>query len=98
MTMPKKVTLETYVAIKVNTGNFETIDVTKTIRTDVEFEEMKELEKKSVALDAVVIKLAKEEAEAALRETGRSRYVKTGNTESKVDTWCDPKAPAQSNI
>jgi hypothetical protein len=94
----RKAEIETTISIKINTSNFEVLDVIKTIKTEVEFERIEDLRTKSAALDKLTIDLAKAEAEAALSETGRSRYAKSGNSEGKIDTWCDAKSPTASTL
>ena len=90
--MPKKLTMDTSFSIKLNTGNYETIDVSKTIHKDIEYETEEELAKKSAAIDAVLIKFVKTEAETALRETGRRRITKPNSQEKENDIWNGPPA------
>lgn len=88
----RKITIETTAHIKVNTGNFETIDVSKTLRAEVEYANAEELLKKSQSMDAICTKMAKIEAELVLKETGRQRVIKPNAQEKEADIWNGPPA------
>ena len=90
--MPKELEMDTTFSVKINTGNFETVDCSKTIRKKITFETEEELAKKSAAIDAVLIKFVKTEAEMALRETGRRRIIKPNPQEKEGDIWNGPPA------
>ena len=85
--MPRKVNLETTLTLKVNTGNFESFDVSKTISMEVEFETPDELVAKSAKMDNAVAALVKAEAEAMLEQLGRSRIMRINNVETPVELW-----------
>jgi hypothetical protein len=84
--------MDTTFTVKINTGNFETIDASKTIRKKITYETEEELAKKSAAIDAVLIKFVKAEAETALRETGRRRVIKPNPQEKEGSIWNGPPA------
>ena len=85
--MPRKVNLQTTLTLKVNTGNFESFDVSKTISMEVEFETPDELVAKSAKMDNAVAALVKAEAEAMLEQLGRSRIMRINNVETPVELW-----------
>ena len=88
--MPNKLIMDSTFSVKINTGNFETVDASKTIRKELEYETSEELAKKSATIDAVLIKFVKAEAEMALRETGRKRISKPNTQEKEADIWNSP--------
>jgi hypothetical protein len=90
--MSKKLVLESTANVKINTGSYETIDVSKSIRVEVEYETMEELEKKSKSVDSVLAKLVKAEAETILKETGRTRV----HQNKEVELWQGP--PSVPNL
>ena len=80
----KRITVvDSSVSIKINVGNFETIDVSKSAKIEIEFSTPDELVQKSAKFDAHLIKMVKALAEETLKETGRSRRTK----ENEVETW-----------
>lgn len=83
----RKLKLETSATIKINTGNYETIDVTKTVTMDIEFSKPSEVIEKSKKLDSLVANLAKAEAETILKETGRFMTVSTTGGPKKTQSW-----------
>ena len=88
----KKLVLETSANVKINTGNFETIDISKSIRVEIEYDNADEILKKSKAVDALVAKAVKAEGELLLKETGRVRVVKANAAEKEADIWNGPPA------
>lgn len=85
--MARKITLETSVFLKINTGNFESIDVSKTVREEVEFDTPAELIEKSKKLDNMAQTLLKAEAEAMMEQLGRRRIMSIGGTATPVNLW-----------
>jgi len=81
--------IETSCAIKINTGNFETVDVSKRLVVEVEYGTPKELAEKSAKVDALVVKMTQHEAELGLQRMGRKRYAKVGGKEFECGTWED---------
>lgn len=77
--------LQSSISIKINVGNFESIDVTKTVKTEVEYETPDELKKKQTGFDTSVIRAAKTMAEIALTETGRKRI--SSDKHSELPLW-----------
>lgn len=75
------------VSMKINTGNYETIEVTKSIETEVTFEKPEELTEKSKGMDKTVTLLLKEEAEYAMTQLGRKRMVKVNGKDVPVGTF-----------
>lgn len=82
--MPKTIVC-VEVTIRTNTGNFESVDVRKSMQKEVEYENAQELEKKLAALDAFVNKQAKQAVEAVLKDTGRARH----RDGKPIETWGD---------
>ena len=81
--------IETSCSIKINTGNFETLDVSKKMVVDIEFGSPEEFINKSKKVDAILINLVQKEAEVALERMGRSRCAKAKGQEFKVGLWED---------
>jgi len=75
------------VSMKINTGNYETIEVTKSIETEVTFEKPEELVEKSKGMDKTVTALLKEEAEYVMTQLGRKRMVKVNGKDVPVGTF-----------
>jgi hypothetical protein len=82
----KKFTVQTNVSLKINCGNYETIDVSKMISTEIECEP-NELPEKSAKNDALAIALLKQEAEIVVQELGRRRIMKTNGVDTPVELW-----------
>lgn len=85
----RKATIASSITIKINIGNFEHIEVTKSITTEVEFEKSDELLAKSSKLDELVSTACKNEAEKVMSDTGRKRYVKPGMADKEAPLWKD---------
>lgn len=83
----RKITIETTAFLKINTGNYESLDVSKTIRQEVEFETAEELVAASHKADAAVAALVKSEAELMLEQLGRRRIMKIANQDTPVELW-----------
>ena len=83
----RKVTLETSVFLKINTGNFESFDVAKTIKEEVEFEKPEELVERSKRHDAMAASMLKAEAEGMLEKLGRKRIMKIAGQDTPVPLW-----------
>lgn len=87
----KKARIETHLGLKINVGNYETVDVAKTIAADVEFETPEELQEKSAKMDKLVSLLVKQEAEILLQETNKKRFM--GGVE--IGLWDEIKGKAK---
>lgn len=87
--MPRIATLESTISIKINTGNFESLDVTKSVKTDVEYADPEDLKKKQEGFDKSVIDATKAEAERTMEATGRKRKLKAerGQVEKELPLW-----------
>lgn len=98
--VPKKreIKLVSSVSLKINIGNFETLEVMKSAEAQVEFSSQEELCKKSSALDRIVGTLVKNAAEHQLADMGRDRIFKLGGHEIPVSLWVDAKAEASGKI
>lgn len=83
----RKVTLQSTASLKINTGNYETVDVSKTMSVEIEFEKPDELVEKSKNHDAVLIQMLKAEAESALEQIGRRRVMKIAGQDTPVELW-----------
>jgi hypothetical protein len=88
----KKITIEKSVTIKIAVGNFEMVDVAETIRADVEYSSIEELENKDGNLTNLLAKLLKQSAEKILESMGRKRVVKNIPVELWSDTENGPVA------
>jgi len=84
--MPKKFTIQTTMSMKFSTGNWETLDCSKTMSTEIECDPA-ELPEKSSKMDAIVILLLKNEAEAMMKELGRTRIMKMNGADTPVELW-----------
>ena len=87
----KTATIESTISIKVNTGNYETVDITKTFKCDIEYNTGEERDKIQSALDAKVIQYTKDLAEKTLAEMGRTRISKSNGADKEVPLWGDYK-------
>jgi hypothetical protein len=76
--------ISTLVSIKINTGNYETLEVSKSIETEVTFDKPEELTEKSKGLDRTAASMLKDEAEYICTQLGRRRVVKVGSKETPV--------------
>jgi hypothetical protein len=76
--------ISTTVSMKVNTGNYETVEVAKSIETDVTFEKVEELAEKSKNLDKTAFLMLKEETEYMLTQLGRKRHIKVNGKELPI--------------
>ena len=85
--MARKITLETSAFLKINTGNYETLDLSKTVREEIEFETAAELVEKSKKLDNMAAALLKAEAETMIEQLGRRRIMKISGVETPVNLW-----------
>lgn len=83
----RKVTLQTTATLKINVGNYETVDVSKTVTADIEFEKPEELVDRSSKHDTMVGALLKAEAEGLLEQLGRKRIMKIGGQDTPADLW-----------
>lgn len=97
---PKKrgIKLVSSVSLKINVGNFETLEVMKSAEVDVEFSSHEELCNKSAKLDRIVATLVKAAAEHQCADLGRDRHFKLGGHEIPVDLWVDGKEAAKAKI
>lgn len=76
--------ITTTATIKFNTGNFETIEVMKSVETEVTFEKPEELTEKSKNMDKMIVALLKDEAQFVCEQSGRQRIVKVGGVEKAI--------------
>lgn len=83
----RKVTVEKTAFLKINTGNFESVDVSMAVKEEIEFETSEDLIEKTKKLDNMLIALLKKEAEASLTQMGRSRIMKINGVETPVELW-----------
>lgn len=90
--MDKTVTIESNCEIKINTGNWETVNVSKKIVVEITYSTPEELLEKSGRIDRALTRMVKEQADSLLKEIGRSRYTKVGGRELRVGTWEDFEA------
>jgi len=79
--------ISSYSTIKINTGNYEILEVSKSIETEVTYEKPEELSAKSVALDKMLAAMLREEAEYMMKNLGRKRIVKAGGREVEAGLW-----------
>jgi hypothetical protein len=97
---PKKreIKLVSTVSLKINVGNFETLEVMKSVEADVDFSSQEELCQKSSTLDRIVATLVKNAADHQCADMARNRYFKLGGHEIPVPLWVDGKAEALEKI
>jgi hypothetical protein len=84
----------TSVSVKVNVGNFETLEVMKSIDADVEFSSHEELCTKSSNLDKLAASLLRSAVEQQCEDLGRNRKFKLGGREIPVSLWVDGRDEA----
>ena len=82
-----KTRLTASATMRFNTGNYEWLDVSKSMDLEVEFSDPEELARKSAKLDKLVIALIKAEAEAVMKETNRKRCVLINGKTTPIDLW-----------
>lgn len=85
--MARKITLETSASLKINTGNYETVDVSKTLIMEIEFETPDELVEKSRKADNCVAALLRAEADGMLEQLGRKRIMKVNGVDTPVEIF-----------
>jgi hypothetical protein len=85
----RKAAIGTSMTLKVNTGNFETVEVSKHVYVEVDFEKPEDNIAKSRSMDRVVVRLLREEADCIMKELNRSRMAKVGGYEYKVGLDAD---------
>jgi len=88
----KKITIEKSATVKIAVGNFEMVDVSETIRADIEYSSIEELESKDGNLTNLLAKLLKQSAEKVLESMSRKRVVKNIPVELWSDTEAGPMA------
>lgn len=81
--MARTATIDSTIAIKINIGNFESLDISKTIKLDIEFDSPETLAKKQAGLDKMLIDAVKSQVETVLSATGRKRMTK----DKEVELW-----------
>ena len=77
----KKIVIQQSATVKVNTGNYENIEVTESIEAEVEYENTDELKKKGAGMASALAMLLKSSTEKMLQETNRKRVVCGKETE-----------------
>ncbi len=80
-----KVKIGSHCSLKINTGNFESLDIGKTIEVEIEVASPADLPAKSGKISASLVEMLKNEAEATMHSLGRNRY--NGMVQSKIDLW-----------
>jgi hypothetical protein len=92
MSETRKARIKTGLSMKVNTGNYEVIEVSKEVEVDVEFSTTSELKEKSAGADKMVMALLKDELDAVCEKMGRARYFKINGKDCPVglrEEWGD---------
>ena len=82
-----KTKLTALASMRFNTGNYEWIDVSKSMDLEVEFSNPEELAKKSAKLDKLVADLIKAEIEMLMRETNRTRCALINGKTTPIALW-----------
>lgn len=72
------------VSMKINTGNYETIEVSKSIETEVQFEKTEELTEKSKGMDKMALIMLKEDAELVCAQLNRRRHKKVNGKDVQI--------------
>jgi hypothetical protein len=90
--MARKINIEKSAGLKIRTGNYETVEVSESIRTDIEFESVDELKKKDEALTSLLVSLLRKTAEDVMGGTSKHRIVGT----QAVELWGDTAQGAQA--
>jgi len=86
--------IESGCSVTINTGNSESIYVTKKMTVDVEFKQPQELMIKSKQIDAVLASMVQREAETMMNKMGRKRCA----GESQVGLWEDLESIDRSGL
>jgi len=73
--------------IKFNTGNYESLEVFKSVETEVSYDKPEELAEKSKSLDKLTHLLLKEEVEHMFAQTKRKRVAKVNGAEIPIGIW-----------
>lgn len=83
------------ISLKINTGNFETVDITQSISGDIEYATKDELMAKNNGMTRCCIELVKDSAEKTLEILGRHRMC----NKTCVELWGDtPNGPLAKEI
>ena len=80
-----KVKIGSTCSVKINTGNYETVDVSKTIEVEFEVGSSKDVPVKSAKVAETVTRMLKTEVEATLKSMGRQRY--DSKTGKQIELW-----------
>lgn len=83
----KKVTLTSSATLKINVGNFESIDIHKTLISEIEYEDSKDVAEKSANADRMLASMIKTEAELLLKQWDRSRIMRINGHDTPVELW-----------
>ena len=90
--MARKISVEKSAGLKIRTGNYETIEVSESVRMDIEFESVDELKKKDEVLTSLLVSLLRKTAEDVMSGTSKHRIV--GN--QAVELWDDTEQGAKA--
>ena len=82
-----KTKLTASASMRFNTGNYEWIDVSKSMDLEIEFSSPEELAKISAKLDGRVIELIKAEIEMIMKETNRTRCALINGKTTPIALW-----------
>lgn len=83
------VKIQSSVSIKINTGNFESMDFSKSVEVETKIDPEKDvrsqISEKSKRLNALVIQLLKDDVESTLTQLGRARHDK--EKQKQIGIW-----------
>ena len=98
MSDKRKIKVVSGVTLKVNLGNYETLEVIKSVETDIEFESREELAEKSANLNRLVTTLVKDAVDQGCEDMKRERCFKLGSQDIPVSTWSFARAEAKNKV
>jgi len=81
--------IQSHVSIKVNTGNFESVDFSTSLEVNFDPEPGKEVKtqimEKSARVNALVVQLLKQQVEEGMKSLGRERFDK--GQQKRIPLW-----------
>jgi len=80
-----KVKIGSTCSVKINTGNYETVDISKTVEVEFDVSSSKDVPAKSARISDTVTRMLKTEVEATLKSMGRQRY--DSKTGKQIELW-----------